>query len=604
MNSKGAFEAVAQLIKTDIASGRVKPNQKLGFERSLSIKNYYDVILNSIYDGIVAIDTEGNITLFNDAAGRMLGYDPNKAIGKHIKQLIPNTRLLEVLTSGVPELRQKHEIGGKIFLVSRTPIFSKGGTLGAMAVFQNITPEKELLSELVDIKQFLNILELILDNAYVGIVFCDPSGIIRFMNRTFEELLEIRKNEAIGEHITKYFPDSRLPIVIKTGKPEIGWQYNFRGKRTLIVNRIPIKKGNDVMGAIAQCIFKDVSELKELVNKLAILETKINSYKKEITNLFVAKYSFEDIIGQSESIINVKNLAFQYARTDGPVLIIGETGVGKELFAHAIHRLSGRFGGPLVSINCASMPNELMESELFGYAPGAFTGAHPKGKKGKIELADAGTLFLDEIGDLPLSAQAKLLRVLEEKRVERIGGIQPIEVDFRLVAATNQDLNLLMKEKNLRADLYYRLGTMTLFVPPLRGRTKDIQLLVNHFVHQLAGNQVRVSDQAINVLMTYLWPGNIRELKNVIERALSLIGENNIIEIHNLPIQLVEKSTNCYADAESLCMALNDVISEQGAKTIQTALHISGGNKVKASKLLRISRSVLYSKMKRYGISP
>lgn len=572
---------------------------------SISAKNYYyDVILNSTYDGIVGINRKGNITLFNDPAGRMLGYDPKKTIGKHIKELIPSMRLIEVLASGVPELSQKQEIGEKIFLVNKTPIFSNGSTVGAIAAFKEVTPEEEPSSELVDIKQFLNILELILDNAYVGIVFCDSSGIIRFMNRTFEELLEIPKNAAFGEHITKYFSDSRLPIVIKTGKPEIGWRYSFRGRQTLIVNRIPIKKGNDVIGAIAQCIFKDVSELKELVNRLAILETKLNSYKKEINNLLSAKYSFEDIIGQSESIINVKNLAFQYARTDSPVLIIGETGVGKELFAHAIHNLSGRSGGPFVCVNCGSIPNELMDSELFGYVPGAFTGAHPKGKIGKIEVADAGTLFLDEIGDLPLGAQAKLLRVLEEKRIERIGSIQPIEVDFRLVAATNKNIDLLIKERTLRADLYYRLGAMMLFVPPLRGRVEDIELLVNHFVRKLAGNHVRVSHQAANVLMKYSWPGNIRELKNVIERALSLVGENNIIEIPHLPRQVFEKSTNYSADAEPPRMALDDVISEHGAKTIRAALHFSKGNKVMASKLLKISRSVLYGKMKRYGISP
>lgn len=564
----------------------------------------YDVILNSTYDGIVGINRKGNITLFNDPAGRMLGHDPKKTIGKHINEVIPGMRLIEVLASGVPELSQKQAIEGKTFLVNRTPMFSKGSTVGAIATFKEVTPEKEPSSELVHIKQFLNVLELILDNAYVGIIFCDSSGIIRFMNRTFEELLEIRKNGAIGEHITKYFPDSRLPIVIKTGKPEVGWRYNFRGKQTLIVDRIPIKKGNDVVGAIVECIFKDISEFKDLANRLAILETKLKSNKKETNHLFLAKYSFEDIIGQSESIINVKKLAIRYARADGPVLINGETGVGKELLAHAIHNLSGRSGGPFVCVNCGSIPNELMDSELFGYVPGAFTGAHPKGKIGKIEVADAGTLFLDEVGDLPSGAQAKLLRVLEEKRVERIGDIQPTEVDFRLVAATNKNLDLLVEEKTFRADLYYRLGAMRLFVPPLRGRVEDIELLVNHFVRKLVGNHVRVSDQAANVLTKYSWPGNIRELKNVIEGALSLVGGDNIIEIHHLPVYMLEKPTNRFGDAEPLCMALNDITSEQEAKTIRAALHFSRGNKVMASKLLRISRSLLYSKMKRYGISP
>lgn len=450
--------------------------------------------------------------------------------------------------------------------------------------------------------QFVKVMQLILDNVYVGIVFVDSNGIIRFMNRIYEDLLEIEQGTAIGRHITEYFPDSRLPLVLKSGTAELGWKYDFRG-RTLVLNRIPIRKGNEVVGAITQCIFKDISELKHLVSKLDLLEKKVTFYKKELTHLLAAKYSLKDIQGNSEAILNLKKLTRLYARTDSPILIIGDTGTGKELFAHAIHASSNRSNGPLVCLNSASLPKELLESELFGYAPGAFTGAHHKGKIGKIELAEGGTLFLDEIGDLSLSAQAKLLRVLEEKRVERIGDIQPIDVDFRLVAATNKNLEQMVKEGKFREDLYYRLGTMTLFTPTLKSRTEDIPLLVRYHLEKHADRPVRITDRALNALMKYRWPGNVRELRNVVERAVTLLDEDDAIDINHLPSHVMRGALEKQPDSESAEAVLKEVVREFEEKTIRRALDLCRGKKVHAARMLGISRSVLYSKMHRYGIS-
>jgi PAS domain S-box-containing protein len=572
-------------------------------ERQLgTLKKNYEIVLNSTYDGIVAIDEDGKVTVFNEAAGRILGHPPEKIIGKPIIEFIPNTRLLEILSSKKAELRQKHRIGKMTLLVNRTPILSNNKVIGAMAVFQDISAEEELLSELIDIKQFVNVMELILDNAYVGIIFCDSSGIIRFINRIYEELIGIDRNIVIGKHITDYFPDSRVPVVIKTGKAEIGWKYNFRGEKTLVVNRIPIKKGGQVIGAIAQCIFKDISELKELMNKLDLLETKVKLYRKELTNLLAARYRFEDILGDSEYMVNLKKLGQLYARTDSPVLIIGDTGTGKELLAHAIHNSSSRERGPFVCLNCASIPGELVESELFGYAPGAFTGAHHKGKTGKFELADGGTLFLDEIGDLPLPVQAKLLRVIEEKRVEKIGDVCPIEVDFRLVTATHRDLEVLIGEGRFREDLYYRLGTMTLFVPSLRNRQEDIPALVDHFIQELGEKPVGISDQALQSLMEYSWPGNVRELRNVVERALSLVDDEKVILRHHLPPQIFKRSSARSSGRKWDSMTLKEVVRKHEEKEIREVLVLCNDNKVRAANLLGISRSMLYNKLKRYGI--
>ena len=372
----------------------------------------------------------------------------------------------------------------------------------------------------------------------------------------------------------------------------------------MVLNRIPIRKGSEVVGAIAQCIFKDISELKDLVGKLDLLERKVKFYKKELTHLLAPKYSLKDIQGNSEAILNLKKLTRLYARTDSPVLVMGDTGTGKELFAHAIHASSNRSKGPFVCLNSASLPKELLESELFGYAPGAFTGAHHKGKIGKIELAESGTLFLDEIGELSLSAQAKLLRVLEEKRVERVGDVHPIDVDFRLVAATNKNLEQMVKEGKFRDDLFYRLGTMTLFIPTLKSRSEDIPLLINHYMEQQAEKPIKISVRALNALMKYQWPGNIRELRNVIERAVTLLDEDDTIDTNHLPSQVVRAASTKRPELELSELALKGVVWEQEEKTIRAALARCKGKKAHAAKVLGISRSLLYSKMRRYGMSP
>lgn len=566
----------------------------------------FSALLDSAYEGILAIDKDCIVTVFNLAAGRMLNLEPRKVIGRPIREAVPTSSLPDVLASGKEQTRHRHRQGDKTFLTNRTPIYLNGEIIGAMAQFQDIGGAEDPLFQLADTKEFLELLNLILDNAYVGIIFCDASGIIRFMNRQYEELLGVPRETAYGKHITEYFPDSRLPLVIKNEKPEYGWKYNFRGRTTLIVNRIPVKKGTKLIGAIAQCIFRDISEIKIMASKLDLLETKIRNYKKELSNLLAPQYSFNDIIGTSEAINNTKKIALSFGRTKAQVLISGETGTGKELFAHSIHQASGRSGGPFVSVNCASIPNELFESELFGYAPGAFTGASQKGKAGKVELADGGTLFLDEIGDMPLQAQAKLLRVTEQRRFERVGAVNPEEVDFRLISATNKDLISLIKEGRFREDLYYRISALTLQIPSLRHRLEDIPVLARYFIQQKADSPVDLTVQAIQCLMSHNWPGNIRELKNVIERALVILELEGGSAIHarHLPANVICRDLAISGPEEPLELDLKKIVQGDEEEAIRKALAFCKGNKAQAARLLGISRSVFYCKLKRYNISP
>ncbi len=456
--------------------------------------------------------------------------------------------------------------------------------------------------DLENVDRLLPVLELMLDQAYLGIVFVDPDGVIRFMNRQYEELIGIDRKKTYGKHITEYFPDSRLPNVIETREAELGWKYHYRGRGTLVVNRIPITKGDKFIGAMTQCIFRDISELREMARKLDLLETKVQNYRRTASDLLTPKYNIDDIKGISRSIIDLKNVATMYAPTDSAVLITGETGTGKELFAHAIHHASNRNEGPFVCVNCASIPDELLESELFGYAPGAFTGARKRGKIGKIALAQGGTLFLDEIGELPFKAQAKLLRVLEEKRVEKIGDVLPTEIDFRLIAATNRPLEFLHNPKNFRQDLFHRLSAILISIPPLRQREEDIGVLVAHFLKTGPGRGMKLTDRAEAEMTDYQWPGNVRELRNALELAVCVALNGEMIDADHLPRHITASRTATEDRENREKLALNAEIGSREVQLIKKALHNCGGNKLQAAKMLKISRSSLYNKIKRHGI--
>lgn len=441
----------------------------------------------------------------------------------------------------------------------------------------------------------------IIDNIYFGIIVVDAEGKVVLFNRTYEEFLGIKREEVIGKHVTEVIENTRMHIVVKTGKPEIGWRQRIKGQ-DMIVQRIPIKIDGQIVGAVGQVMFRDIEEVRELASRLNLLESKIEYYERELKSLKSSKYTFENIIGKSHAIENAKILAMKAAETNATVLLIGESGTGKEIFAHAIHYASSRRYKPFVRVNCAAIPKELLESELFGYEPGAFTGASRHGKPGKFELAHHGTLFLDEVGDMSPEMQAKVLRVLEEKEMERIGGIRPIKVDFRLIAATNQNLDSLVRKKQFRLDLYYRLNVFSIYLPPLRERREDIPLLVRHFVREICEEQGRgeisINPSVMEIFLSYPWPGNVRELRNVIERAVAISGGKEIREEH-LPGYLIK---GMKVDKEISIIPIKDLVHEAERHAILQALRIANGNVSKAAKLLGIHRSSIYEKMKKLNI--
>ena len=451
----------------------------------------------------------------------------------------------------------------------------------------------------MDISQ-RNLLELAMSSLPTGLFICDRDGIIRFINDAYANYLRIRPEEALGRHITDFIPDSGIPAVIASGEPDLGaWRSIQGSERKLLVNRIPLRDQDGlVIGAFSLTLFDTPEQIQALLQRVDFLDKKVNSYARRIKSALRASHTINSILGNSPAITVFKSYLLHYARTESPVLILGATGTGKELAASAIHMASNRPDGPFVSINCAAIPKELFESEVFGYVPGAFSGAHKDGKIGQIELADQGTLFLDEVGDLPLHAQVKLLRVLEEKTLCRLGSSQPRAVDFRLVAATNRDLKKMIAAGTFREDLYYRINPMTLNLPPLSERVEDIPLIARDVLNRMGGEGIECTEGAMNALMRYRWPGNIRELRNVLIRALSLCSGNQIT-LTDLPPELRQQAI---AESAGTDGKLQSVVKNSEAQTILLALGDHHWNVAKTARALGISRASMYEKMRKFGI--
>ncbi len=446
------------------------------------------------------------------------------------------------------------------------------------------------------------LMKMVLDKVYEGIVVVDNKSKIIWINEPYLRFLDKTREDVLGKKVMDIIDNTRLHIVLGTGKEEIGDIQEINESK-VIAMRIPIYENGKVIGAVGRIMFRDVTELDILAQKVHKFEYELDYYKKALKEVRDVKYNFGNIIGASNKIKGTKYIAEKAALTSSNVLIYGESGTGKELFAHAIHAASHRAMGPFVKVNCGAIPSELLESELFGYEEGAFTGAKKGGKIGKFELADGGSIFLDEIGDLPLHMQVKLLRAIQEKVIERVGGIKSIILDVRIIAATNRDLEQLVSDGNFREDLYYRLNVMNINIPPLREREEDVEPLVRHLlvkVSEQAGNYVNaISKDALRYLERYAWPGNVRELENVLERTVNLLDYGKEIQVEDLPIKIKNFSFDFNRISHS---KLKDVMDAVEKKTILEVLERAGGNKSETAKILDISRTSLYEKIWKYNI--
>jgi transcriptional regulator with PAS, ATPase and Fis domain len=442
----------------------------------------------------------------------------------------------------------------------------------------------------------------LVDNMEIGVIVSDHEGYIIYINETYARFLDIDTKAKIGKHSSELGVNSRLHIVAKTGKAEVNYPHQFKDT-AFLVHRVPIKDNGKVIAVLGLVLFDSATTASKLAEQVSFLESKLKIYEKELVSLRSVRYTIDSIVGDSDVINNLKRDALKAATTNFPVLITGESGTGKDLFAQAIHSAGKRRPFPFVRINCSAIPRDLLESELFGYEKGAFTGARSDGKPGKFELAQHGTIFLDEIGDMPLEMQPKLLRVLEEKEFERVGGTSVIRSDFRLIAATNQNLEEMLGEGRFRKDLFYRLSVIPLHLPPLRDNRDDIILIARHLLKRMTQDaglpEIQMDKNAEQTLKNYNWPGNVRELSNVLERVLSSL-EGDTIHSCDLPFHLYQTRSR---SSDGSRASLKHVQEKAEREAIRYALESSGYNKAQAANILGIHRTLLYKKMKKYNLS-
>ncbi len=443
--------------------------------------------------------------------------------------------------------------------------------------------------------------KLILENID-GLLVVDGKGHIVIINEKYAQFLGVRASDVVGKHVRDVIESTRMDVVISTGEAEYADMPVVKGKR-VICNRIPLKKDGKVLGALAMILTEKIGENIDFLNVVKQLYDELNYYKNEVKLLQGAKYGMQNIIGESRQIRELKNIIRKIANTNSTVLIQGETGTGKEIFAHAVHQESYRKMHPFVRLNCAAIPPELLESELFGYEEGSFTGAKKRGKAGKFEIANKGTVFLDEISEMPLNLQAKLLRVIQEREVDKIGAESPLPIDVRIIAATNRLLETQVQKGLFREDLFYRLNVVVLHIPPLRERKEDIPLLVEYFITKLnrsLGFRVTgISHEAIEMLKQYHWPGNVRELENAIERAMHLCI-NSDLEMEHFSWIVPKLCNTLRADAD--VGQIQQKVRSAETQAILNVLKITKGNKAKAADILGINRVTLYKKIKKYGL--
>lgn len=592
-DSENDFKAVKELIdyiELHINHNSSNMEQIDAFIEESKIAN--EQILDGLPIGILVIDLYNNITSINEYALNIIEKNYEDVIGKNITELIPNTGLPSIIKSNTRQFGQIQYINNKTTMVNRSPIFMNSKPIGAVAAFHDV-------SDLVGMKELNEKFSKILENSHDMICFLDEHGNVNYINPAYKKHFPNHSKNLIGKHILNASPNGYRAKVFND-KKSLTNVFHTKEGLDVISNVDPIFIDGEFKGVISST--KPVNEIKQLLGKLRKSEEELNYYKEEFLKQLSHNSSFKDIIGSSSTLKDILYICEKASQSTSTALIRGESGTGKELIAKAIHNNSSRKNNPFVRVNCAAIPENLLESELFGFEKGAFTGAI-KSKPGKFAIADSGTIFLDEIGDMPLSMQVKLLRVLQEREIESLGGLSPQKIDVRVIAATNRNLEEMMKKDEFREDLYYRLNVLSINLPPLRDRKEDIPLLVEHFIDKLNSKLNKdilgIESEALLPLQEYSWPGNIRELENIIERSMNLCDED-YIAIKDLPsyLQNIKPISNKSFEVDEE----NILPFEEYEKQIITMAMKKYKSFNKAGKALGLTHRTISLKCKKYNI--
>ncbi|USK27239.1 sigma 54-interacting transcriptional regulator [Metabacillus hrfriensis] len=583
-------------------------NQKENLITALKdITHKHETIFDSTNDGMIVIDDKERVILFNKTAERMTGLKKGDVIGRLIEEMIPSSKLPRILKTKEVEMNQEQVLeNGLKIITTRIPIFDDtGALLGALSLFKDITDIVNLAEEMTNLKEIQTLLQAIIQSSDEAISVVDEEGRGILINPAYSRMTGLTEEQVLGKPATADISEgeSMHMKVLETRRPVRGVRMKVGpGKKDVIVNVAPIIVDGILKGSVG--IIHDMSEIQTLTTEL--------NRARQIIRTLEAKYAFEDIIGASEEIKLAIEQAKLGAKTPATVLLRGESGTGKELFAHAIHNASDRKYNKFIRVNCAAISETLLESELFGYEEGAFSGAKRGGKRGFFEEANKGSIFLDEIGELSANVQAKLLRVLQEKEIVRVGSTKSIPINVRVIAATNINIEKAMADGTFREDLYYRLNRYPISIPPLRNRKRDIPMLAEHLIRKLNQDYGRsiegIEESALDRLVAHSWPGNVRELENVIGRAMIFMKYNEMeIAATHLPelAQNDEKKSGgkAYPIESAGNQTLAESIEQLEEVLIREALNKHNFNRTKTALSLGISLRNLYYKIEKYNLA-
>ncbi|NJP37623.1 sigma-54 interaction domain-containing protein [Alkalicoccus luteus] len=552
-------------------------------------------VLNATHDGMIAINSDTQITLLNKRAEEMTGLSTSRDIGKNVHDVMPTSMLPRVLKTAKTEHNRKQKLGNdRTIVTTRVPIMDNGQAVGALGVFRDITEIVNMAEEVTNLKSIQEMLEAIIHSSDDAISVVDENGNGLLINPAYTRLTGLTEAEVVGKPASTDISEGesihmqvlQSGVAVRGARMKVG-----PAKKDVVVNVAPVIVDGDVKGSVG--VVHDVSEMEALTKEL--------EQARKIIRTLEAKYSFDDIIGRTQEIKMAVDQAKVAARTPAAILLRGDSGTGKELFAHAVHNESGRKFNKFIRVNCASLSETLLESELFGYEDGAFSGAKSGGRKGVFEEADKGSIFLDEIGELTHKMQAKLLRVLQEQEIVRVGGSQVIRVDVRVIAATNMNIEKRIEQGEFRSDLFFRLNRVPIYIPPLNERKDDIGRLSEHLMMKLNqdyGRRVtKLSPEALQKLQRYSWPGNVRELENVLGRAMIHLPQN-ARTIRAADIVTDEQKEGSKLSPDISEEPLDEQLRRFERAVIDKMLIETDGNKTKAAQKLGISTRSLYYKLK------
>lgn len=556
---------------------------------------FFKNVLSSISNGMIVVNYEQKVLFMNTSAQNLLCEGKENYIGKNIREFIPNTEMYKVLETGKSSIGVKMEISGKQYMVNRTPLFQDGELIGAIGVIQEI-------SQIEHYRRLIRQMEQIIEFASDGIYVVDRHGDTLFVNSAYEEITGFKREELIGNHMADlmkegYF-DQSVSLLVLEEKKRLSILQKIGGKKDVIVTGNPVL---DELGDI-QLVVTSVRDITRLTEMTAELK-KAKSFSALNQNRFTfsMETSNEEVVFHSSQMNEVIHKVKQVAPFPTSILLSGPSGVGKEVIANLIHEYSDRKDKPFIKINCSAIPEQLLESELFGYEKGAFTGARQEGKIGLLELADQGTVLLDELGELPLSIQVKLLRVLQEKKIQRIGSSQVKQLDIRIISATNKVLKDLVQQGRFREDLYYRLQVVEIAIPPLIERQQDIEILLDHFLSYFSRTynvHKELSPETRQLLKEYGWPGNVRELKNLVESMIVSVPSLKI-EPDDLPPHI---SMGMMSSPASQPLTLKQRVEKFEKKLVLDELKKQPSIR-KTAEQLGIDHSTLVKKMKKWKLS-